>query len=220
MKVLAVQHTPKEPMGYIEKVLEDLDVSYEYVKVYETNEITAAFATHIIIMGGPMGAYEEEKYPFLAQEKDLIREAIKDGIPILGICLGAQLIASALNCKVYPYKREIGWFEVEKVEDDEIIDGLPSTIKVFQWHNDTFELPNGAKLLYTGKEVRNQAFRIGKAIGLQFHLEMTPELVKAWVGDEESLSEDEKEKILKDSERFIEESNKNCRKLVENFLKL
>ncbi len=219
MKVLAIQHSPKEPMGYIEEVLEDLGVNYEYVKVYETNEVPVKFATHIIIMGGPMGAYEDDKYPFLSQEKDLIREALKSKIPILGVCLGAQLIASALNCKVYPYKRELGWFEVEKVEEDEVVRGLPNRMVVFQWHNDTFDLPNGAKLLYAGREVRNQAFRVGKAIGLQFHLEMTKELIKDWLEDED-LSEEEKRRIVEDCERFLKDLNENCRKLIENFLRL
>lgn len=125
MKVIAIQNAPEEPMGYIEEILEEKGVNYEYVKVYETDEIKFGFATHIIIMGGPMGVYEDEKYPFLEAEKDLIREAVKDGIPILGICLGAQLIANALGGCVYPYRREFGWCEVEKVSHDEIIEGLP-----------------------------------------------------------------------------------------------
>lgn len=99
MKVLAIQHSPKEPMGYIEEVLEDLNVNYEYVRVYETNEIPA-IATHIVIMGRPMGAYE----PYLANERDFIREAMKNGVPILGICLGAQLIAKSLGYGVYPFR--------------------------------------------------------------------------------------------------------------------
>jgi len=159
MKVLVVQHAPHEPLGYIEDILEDLDVSYEYVKVYETNEIPRRYTSHMIIMGGPMGAYEEDKYPFLINEKRTIREAIKYEIPILGICLGAQLIASSLGCRVYPYKSELGWFEVKKVEEDPVISGLSEKMMVFQWHNDTFDLPNGAKLLYSGSEVNNQAFR-------------------------------------------------------------
>ncbi len=219
MKVIAIQHTPKEPMGYIEEILEENGVNYEYVRVYETNEIPFSFATHIIIMGGPMGAYEDGKYPFLKVEKDLIREALRDGIPVLGVCLGAQLIANALGGSVYPYKREFGWYEVERMEYDEVTEGLPDRMVVFQWHNDTFELPMGSKLLYVGGAVRNQAFRIGKAVGLQFHLEVTFDLLKEWLKDED-LSEEEKERILKEGERYIQELNRNCRVLVENFLKL
>jgi GMP synthase-like glutamine amidotransferase len=220
MKVVAIQHVPTEPMGYIEDILKEKGIEYEYVKVYETNEVNIVDATHIVIMGGPMGVYEEKEYPFLAQEKELIRHAIKSGIPILGVCLGAQLIASALGKDVYPYKRELGWFEVKKYEDDEVVRDLPDKLIVFQWHNDTFDLPDGAKLLYIGDEVRNQAFRFEKAIGLQFHLEMTPELVKIWIENEQNLSEEEKRKILLESEKYIAISNEYCKKLVEAFLRL
>ena len=220
MKVVAIQHVPTEPMGYIEDILKEKGIEYEYVKVYETNEVKVSDATHIVIMGGPMGVYEEKEYPFLVQEKELIKQAIKSGIPILGICLGAQLIASALGKNVYPYKRELGWFEVKKHEDDEVVSDLPDRLIVFQWHNDTFDLPDGAKLLYIGDEVRNQAFRFEKAIGLQFHLEMTPELVKTWVENEKNISEDEKRKILLESEKYIAISNEYCKKLVESFLRL
>ncbi|WP_457549589.1 type 1 glutamine amidotransferase [Archaeoglobus sp.] len=220
MKVVAIQHAPTEPMGYIEDILRERKIEYEYVKVYETNEVKVGYATHIVVMGGPMGVYEEKDFPFLPQEKELIRQAIKSGTPILGVCLGAQLIASALGKDVYPFKRELGWFKVEKYEDDEVVKNLPDKLIVFQWHNDTFDLPDGAKLLYIGDEVRNQAFRFEKAIGLQFHLEMTPELVETWVKNEENLSDEEKRKILTESEKYIAISNENCKKLVEAFLRL
>ncbi len=107
-------------------------------------------------MGDPMGVYEEKEYPFLAQEKELIRQVIESGVPILGICLGAQLITSALGKDVYPYKRELGWFEVRNYQDnEEVVRDLPDRLIVFQWHNDTFDPPDGAKLLYIGDEVRN-----------------------------------------------------------------
>ncbi|AEA46720.1 type 1 glutamine amidotransferase [Archaeoglobus veneficus] len=220
MKVVAIKHVPNEPMGLIEDILKEKGIEYEYVRVYETNELPEVKATHIVIMGGPMGVYEEKEYPFLSQEKEMIRQAFEDNIPILGICLGAQLIASALGKNVYPYKREIGWFEVEKANDDELIESLPDKMIVFQWHNDTFDLPDNAKLLYAGKDVRNQAFRVGNAIGLQFHLEVTPEIVRNWVEDEKSLTQDEKEKIISETGRYINELNENCRKLVDAFLKL
>jgi GMP synthase-like glutamine amidotransferase len=220
MKVVAIQHVPTEPMGYIEEILKERGIEYEYVRVYETNELKINGATHIVIMGGPMGVYEEKEYPFLAQEKELIRQAIKDGIPILGICLGAQLIASALGKDVYPYKREFGWFEVKKVEDDFVTRDLPKKLVVFQWHNDTFDLPDGAKLLYEGDIVKNQAFRVGKAIGLQFHLEMTPKLIETWVEDEKNLPKDEKETIVAETEKYLDELNENCKKLVDAFLSL
>jgi len=219
MKVVAFQHVPNEPMGLIEDILEEKGIEYEYVKVYETNELPEVKATYIVIMGGHMGVYEEREYPFLKQEKGIIRQAFKDNIPVLGICLGSQLIASALGKNVYPYKKEIGWFEVEKV-NGEVIEGLPDKMIVFQWHNDTFDLPENAKLLYAGKDVRNQAFRVGNVIGLQFHLEVTPEIVRDWVEDEKSLSSEEKARIISEMDTYINELNENCRKLVDAFLGL
>jgi len=220
MKVVAIQHVPHEPMGYIEDLLKEKGVEYEYIHVYEEEKPEIRDATHIVIMGGPMGVYEEDKYPFLAQEKEMIRQAFKRNIPILGICLGAQLIANALGKDVYPYKKELGWFEVKKVEDDFVTRDLPNRLTVFQWHNDTFDLPESAKLLYAGDLVRNQAFRIRNAIGLQFHLEVTPEIVRDWVEREDSLSDEDKEKIVSETDRHIDGLLDNCRKLVDAFLSL
>jgi GMP synthase-like glutamine amidotransferase len=171
-------------------------------------------------MGGPMGVYEEKEYPLLKEEKVMIREAFKDNIPILGICLGSQLIANALGAKVYPYKQEIGWYDVRRVNADDVSRDLPERMMTFQWHNDTFDLPENAKQLYEGNNVRNQAFRIGNAIALQFHLEVTPEIINKWIESEESLSEERKWKILNETPVYIEELNENCRKLLNSFLKI
>lgn len=99
MKILAVQHVPKEPMGIIEDILREKGIEYEYARVFENGYQLPELRdfTHLIIMGGPMGAYEKKEYPFLGEEKALIRRAVKNNIPVLGICLGAQLIASALG---------------------------------------------------------------------------------------------------------------------------
>ncbi len=221
MKVLAFQHYPTEPMGYIEEVLKDEGVEFEYVRLYERDytleelKEKAEGATHLVFMGGPMGVYEEEKYPFLSKEKEIIRL----GKPTIGFCLGAQLIASAFGSRVYPFKKELGWFEVEKAGEDEIVEGLPEKMTVFQWHGDTFDLPGKAKLLYRGYEVENQAFRVENAIGLQFHLEVTESIVKEWLKDEE-MSEEEKNRILEDTEKYVERANELCERLIKNFLKL
>ncbi len=220
MKVIAIQHVSHEPMGYIEDILREKGIEYEYIHVYEGEKPELRDATHIVIMGGPMGVYEEDKYPFLAKEKEMIRQAFKRNIPILGICLGAQLIANALGKRVYPYKKELGWFKVRKFEDDSVTKDLPEILTVFQWHGDTFDLPDGAKLLYAGDLVRNQAFRIGNAIGLQFHLEVTPEIVRDWVEREGSLSDEDRKRIIAETDEHIDELLKNCRKLVDAFLNL
>ncbi len=157
-----------------------------------------------------MGVYEADKYPFLSWEMDVIRKNYTKK-PILGVCLGAQLIAGALGSRVYPYIREIGWRTVEKVS--ERFD-LPPKIEVFQWHGDTFDLPQNAELIYAGKEVRNQCFITGKAIAMQFHVEMTLELIEKWLSTEKTLSDDEKRKILEESKDKIEEYHKLCEKFV------
>ncbi len=221
MKVLAFQHYPTEPMGYIEEILKDMGIEYEYVKLYEEecpNVEDIAEFTHLVFMGGPMGVYEEEKYPFLAKEKKIIKQLFEKK-PIAGFCLGAQLIASALGERVYPYKKELGWYEVEKVNSDPSTEGLPKKMTVFQWHGDTFDLPKQAILLYRGSEVENQAFRADKALALQFHLEVTEDIVKTWLKDE-NMDEDEKNKILEDTEKFVDRANELCEILIKNFLQL
>ena len=224
MNVLAFQHYPTEPMGYIEEILKDRGIDYSYIRLYEgkldCSEINSMVeeATHLVFMGGPMGVYQEDEYPFLSKEKEIISSVFKQK-PVIGFCLGAQLIASALKKRVYPFKKEVGWLEVEKVSDDLAVKGLPEKMVVFQWHGDTFEIPDGAVLLYKGYEVENQAFRVGKALALQFHLEVTEKIIRTWIEDE-NLSEDEKDRIMSDTEKYVEEANELCEVLIDNFLKL
>ncbi|NMB86404.1 MAG: GMP synthase (glutamine-hydrolyzing) subunit A [Methanosaeta sp. PtaB.Bin018] len=129
----------------------------------------------LIVMGGPMNIYEHEKYPWLIQEKDFIRKAIANDKIVLGICLGAQLMADVLGGKVRKNEqREIGWFPVKLTEAgraSRIFGVLPERFMALHWHSDTFEIPPGAARTAESQACRNQAFEIGKAIGLQFHLE-------------------------------------------------
>lgn len=139
----------------------------------------------VVVMGGSMNVYEEEAYPFLAPENAFIREALRLGIPYLGVCLGAQLLAKALGARVYANPvREIGYYRIECTEKplgDPLLAGLPKHFTALQWHGDTFDLPPGARLLATSPTCRNQAFRYGRnAYGLQFHLEVGPEMVADW----------------------------------------
>ena len=139
----------------------------------------------LIVMGGPMGLADVDKYPWMATELQLIRAAVEAGRPVLGVCLGAQMIAHALGARVYPApNKEIGWFPVEAIEGKaaNAFDGFPSRFTPLHWHGDTFELPAGAIHLASGPACPNQAFQLGpRVIGLQFHLEATPESVGALV---------------------------------------
>jgi len=137
----------------------------------------------LVVLGGPMNVYEEETYPWLRDEKAFIRDAIEAGKTVVGVCLGAQLIADVLGAKVFhgPH-REIGWFPVEltpAARRSEIFGFLPARFTAFHWHGDTFDIPEHALHLAYSEGCRNQAFILdGRVLGLQFHLESTPESVR------------------------------------------
>ena len=131
----------------------------------------------LVVLGGPMSVNDGDRYPWIAHERALIRRTIDAEKPVLGICLGAQLIASALGAAVYPGVKEIGWFPVRRADpaDASAAPALPERFTPLHWHGDTFELPPGAERLAETDAVPNQAFRIGHhVLGLQFHLEATP----------------------------------------------
>lgn len=139
----------------------------------------------LVVMGGSMSVNDEKTHPWIAGETAFIREAIDAGKPVLGICLGAQLIAKALGAAVYPNAhKEIGWWPVDRIDGGEnAAHRFPDSMTVYQWHGDTFDLPDGAIPLARSEGCPNQAFQFRKAIGLQFHLEMTPAAVKALVAN-------------------------------------
>jgi len=215
MRVVIIQNAKHEHAGFIEDLLESYGVNYEYIHAYELNEIPRFEASHIIILGGPMGVYEHKEYPFLLDEIKIIREAYKKEKPLLGICLGAQLIAYAFGGEVYPYKREVGWSSVFKAEDDLFNKGIEK-MEVFQFHNDTFTIPEKAKLIFRGNEVENQGIRIGNCIGLQFHVEMTEELIYDWM---KYVEDEEREEIIKKMD-VLDELNTSCKIIMERFLSM
>jgi len=165
-------------------------------------------------MGGPMSVNEEDKYPYLVEEKMLIRDWIKKKRPVLGICLGAQLISSAMGGRVTGCEQEIGWTEVRRLRSGPLAQ-FPQKFSVFQLHGETFEIPLDSTLLCAGERVRNQAFCCGAALGLQFHLELTREIIKDWV---KGLGKPEQEKILQETELYIAASNTLCRDLAARFI--
>jgi GMP synthase-like glutamine amidotransferase len=137
-------------------------------------------------MGGPMSVSEEDKYPWLKEEKKFIRKAINNKKVVLGICLGAQLIAESLDAKVTRNEyKEIGWFPINFINEESkksLLNVIPENQKVMHWHSDTFPIPNGAEHILKSEGCRNQAFIFNqRVIGLQFHLEFTERLVKALI---------------------------------------
>lgn len=172
-----LQHVPFEGLGYIEVWALQRGYALSVTKLYEPHvfPILEDFDM-LVIMGGPMGTYEEDKYPWLEEEKSFVRKSINAGKPVIGVCLGSQIIANALGAEVYPNgEKEIGWMPVSMTNEAvAFFDASSSKPVVFQWHGDTFDLPNGARLLASSDVCVNQAFLYNdRVLGLQFHFEVT-----------------------------------------------
>ncbi|MHB9111593.1 MAG: type 1 glutamine amidotransferase [Thermoleophilia bacterium] len=185
---MVIQHIDCEPLGLFAEEAAGL-AEFTYLRPYRDEPVRASLAgwDGLIILGGPMAVYEPDENLHLRDELRIIARAIREDLPVLGICLGSQLIAAAGGAAVYSGpRREAGWGEVELTEaaaNDALFAGLPSTLPVFQLHGDTFDLPPGAVRLATSDLYANQAFRLGNNIyGLQFHVEVTSGLVKEWAG--------------------------------------
>jgi GMP synthase-like glutamine amidotransferase len=187
MSILFVQHVDNEGPGYFKQVLEDQEVPFQILKTFSSVKFDLPpDCNGVIILGGPMNADDESGYPFLKEEKDFIRELIRQDIPLLGICLGAQLIAQAAGGEVFKAdKKEIGWYEVSvstEDGDDLILKGLPKMFQVFQWHEDTFSIPPQGKRLITAAGCPNQGFKVEtRCYGIQFHLEADAEMIDGWL---------------------------------------
>jgi GMP synthase (glutamine-hydrolysing) len=199
---LVIRNTPLEGLDLLGDVLEGEGIAFRIVEGGESSEVadlvagadaaTGAAAVAdlggLVILGGPMGVYEEGRYPSLGAERRLARRAVEQGLPVLGICLGAQLLASALGARVYPGPRkEIGWAPLiltEAGSADPVLGSLATAPVVFHLHGDTFDLPEGAVHLARTTDYAMQAFRIGtRAYGLQFHLEFSLATVRAVLED-------------------------------------
>lgn len=187
MRAHYLQHVPFEGLGSIKPWLKKAGYDITATRFYQSTLLPGPEAVDLlIILGGPMSVNDEEQFPWLRIEKLFIRQIIEAGKPAVGICLGAQLIASSLDESVYPNRRkEIGWFPVQgRNHQDESLFLFPEEIEVFHWHGETFDLPPRSELLATSEACTNQAYQLGKSvIGLQFHLEVTPEAVQAMVNN-------------------------------------
>jgi len=188
--VIVLRHVAHEPMGTLEKHLGDVGLEYRYVDLFQSlpHRLPLDQAAALVVMGGPMNVDEQDQYPFLAAEVDWIRQAIQAETPVLGICLGAQLIAKSLGARVYANGvKEIGWYPLEvtaDAADDRLFAGCQPVETVFQWHGDTFDLPAGATNLARSELCKHQAFRYGTSTyGLQFHVEVTPEIIDSWLAE-------------------------------------
>jgi len=223
VKLTALKNIEIEDLGTFREAFTRRGIEVEELKAYEGEIPETGNFDILVVLGGPMGVYEEDKYPFLKEEKELIRKALSEGKKVLGICLGAQLITDVLGGKVYrgEWGKEIGWKPIYPQDHLEIL--YRDEINVFHWHGDTFELPQGAVRMASSAMYRNQAFRVGnRAVGLQFHMEVTPEGIERWIEAyrEELLAEN----ISPDEIRSKPENWKKLKiygdVFVEYFLKL
>ena len=178
MNVHWLQHVPFEGLGCIEPWGKTRGHRITATRFYKEEPLPPVDCVDwLIVMGGPMNIYSEGKYPWLVREKRFIEEAIKRGKVVIGICLGAQLIADVLGAKIYanPHK-EIGWFLIEKTVEatkSGLFSVCPAEMEVFHWHGDTFDLPTGAMRMARSVACENQAFVYDeRVVGLQFHLEI------------------------------------------------
>jgi len=186
-KIYVLQHHPVENLGNIADALEGAALAWQYVHVNDGQAVPASMkgAGGLIVMGGPASVYQTERYPWLRDEMRLIEDAVKSNLPVLGVCLGAQILAAALGAKVdrNPNGKEIGWHPIrlsDAAKDDRLMRDLPATMTPFHWHGDIFDLPPGAVSLASSDKTPCQAFRHGdKTYGFQFHFEVTQESVVA-----------------------------------------
>lgn len=213
MKIHWLQHVPFEGLGCIAEWASKKGAEVSHTRFYLSEAPPAADDIDLlIVMGGPMGVYDEQKFPWLKPEKEFLKKVLRSDAKVLGMCLGAQLITECLGSRVYPNRqKEIGWFPIEflpEADSSKIGRALATHTDVFHWHGDTFDLPAGAKHLARSDACEHQAFLIEERIlGLQFHLEVTADSAKQLIQNcEHELIHapfiQTAEQMLKDPQRF------------------
>jgi GMP synthase-like glutamine amidotransferase len=212
-KVSLLQHAPGEGGGILEDEIGKRGLPLHCVEIFSENELPPIQGSHLVVMGGEMSVNDEREFPWLAPEKRLIRAFVAKGRPVLGICLGAQLIAAAGGAKVFSCERELGWSPVWRVPGRG--DLFPERFMVFQMHGEMFDVPRDAELVCRGDRVAHQALRWGSALGLQFHIELTQEMIADWI---RGRQQGEQDQILGESRMYLPESQALCRRIAGEFL--
>jgi GMP synthase-like glutamine amidotransferase len=185
MNILAVQNCEVEGFGLYEEIIRESGNKFHLLEAYKDNNFDDPAKYDAVLVGGtPISVSKIAEHNFLTEEREFLREAMQKNIPCFGICFGAQLLASIYGGKVRSLlRKEIGCYAIIITEDgvkDPLLNGFPGTIPAFQWHGDTFELPEGSVLLAEGVQCINQLFRIKNSIGVQFHLEVTKGDAEKW----------------------------------------
>lgn len=226
MNVLIVKNTLSEGPGSIEGFLRQEKLPCRVIELHAGEELPGLSSfSHLVVLGGPMAIYNMAQYPYLVREATFLEQAIKADKPVLGVCLGAQMLAHVLGGRVYPgVQKEIGWDEVA-ITDDGMKDPLLSALavggravaEVFQWHGDTFDLPRGAVRLASSALYPNQAFRYpGRIYALQFHVEVTPAIVREWLIHEPGI---DLQKVTERSERIFPLYHRRAQDLYREFFR-
>lgn len=229
---MVVQHVGHEPLGTLNPMLKAAGFRIRYVNFGREPDKAPSLEGYrgLIVLGGPMGVYEADKYPHLKHEMTMIEDALKRNLPVLGICLGSQLLAHVLGGKVTKGKTmEIGWLDILRTfEKDSLFGGYEKTEKVFQLHQDTFSIPKDCVQLAKSELYEGQAFRYGeKAYGMQFHLEVDKAMVLRWlkIADNIQMLADSKgmysaEEIIAGTEKHIARNLELAEKTFAKFIEI
>jgi GMP synthase (glutamine-hydrolysing) len=224
-KILSIQNIEFETLGMFEELFQSDGYQIENINAQsESIPIRGQDYEAIVILGGPMSVYDKPSY--IEKEQNLVRDALKTKVPVLGICLGSQIIAQATGGNVYKgRKKEIGWYNVNlnhKVQYDLFKGFKGKTMQVFQWHGDTYDLPSSAAIV-ASSEFYPQAFKVGTAIGIQFHLEVNYKMIAMWIQEyEEEVSKENinPEHILSNRKRDFDDLYERCKMFYSNFSRM
>lgn len=233
MRLVVIQHLFCETPGAFDLELDRRGVERTVVEI-DVGQPLPDWRDYdgIIAMGGPMSVNDEDEHPWLVEEKRWVAEAVEGGKAYFGACLGVQMLASALGAAVYPLAEpEVGLLPVERTSEglaDPVLGPLDDPLVTLQWHGDTFDLPDGAVLLASSPAAPHQAFRAGdRAYGIQFHMEVTPEMARTWAGIPEyaaalasTLGEEGGEAFLAEAAERHEEVTGQGRRLISGWLDL
>lgn len=215
-----IQNDPEVPPG---NLIDNLVVPYRLHHPYRGDILPAARdCSALIVLGGAMGANDDQRHPFLVQVKKLIKDAIEQDIPYLGICLGGQLLAAVLGGKVVSNRwEELGTLSIALTKEgqtDRLFQGIQDEFATFQWHHDSFDIPDGALLLASSRDCPNQAFRVGqKAWGLQFHPEVNAGIIRDWCAWDREIAPVTEEFVTKFNE-VAPDYQHTAATLLANFL--
>ncbi len=220
-----IQQTPAEPTGHLLVLAKEMNLP---VKVHLVGQDSLSGVTHLntsglVLLGGPMSAVDDKAHPTLPQQRALVRLAVEKDLPLLGICLGAQIISSAMGGEVFQARApEVGWGRVALTQEGKIcplFKGVPERFDTIQWHFDTFTIPPGTRKIAWGQRVSNQAIWAGKSVfGLQFHTETDEAMRSAWFTREELKNR--YALFQRQTAQKLKTHEKERQRLLVNFLKL